>query len=312
MSPRYDKSNHDSSDEFRVSPVRRYRVPKYPSWEDPNPLDAPSAPPFPYRKEFLAAIAATTLGASTLGAQALSGGAKAIAKNPFTVRVGGLPYRSSPYGTGQPQYMSESLARATIERVFREAGIRLESKHRIEVPLGKTRTGEFLADGYDPKKKVGYVYAKWDRCDESLMSGWMGSEFQEKVRRARRAARPGIQKKFDEARAIEDEAERTRALTALIEEVDRDRLSRDEARAFDATKGPQFIAVISGRDRRFQVSPTREDYDRINKAMQIEDEGEKRKVLREIQEKIAAKAIANLEKGVRDYLRWAQSQGLGS
>ena len=49
---------------FRVKPVLRYRVPKYPSYRDPDPTQHPYPVPFPFGPKLIAAVASAGLTAS--------------------------------------------------------------------------------------------------------------------------------------------------------------------------------------------------------------------------------------------------------
>src|SRR5688500_8795019 len=102
---------------MKVEPVRRYRVPKYPSHLDPNPIDHPVPIPYPHRRELFAAL---------LGLTACTADAPPPPSNPFSIGYAGLPHRSLMFGTGAPSYVDDTLARETIERVFRREGFELE------------------------------------------------------------------------------------------------------------------------------------------------------------------------------------------
>ncbi len=49
---------------LQIRPVHQYRTPRYPAWNDPNPLDHPDALPFPFSQRVLSWILSSGLLAS--------------------------------------------------------------------------------------------------------------------------------------------------------------------------------------------------------------------------------------------------------
>lgn len=76
--------------------------------------------------------------------------------HPFGWAASQLPIEWHPYGTGAPMRLSEEKARAVIERVFAEAGVRLAP----DVSFRRDGVAGEL-DGYDARKKVGYEFVEW-------------------------------------------------------------------------------------------------------------------------------------------------------
>ncbi|MBI3099362.1 MAG: hypothetical protein HYY93_14145 [Planctomycetes bacterium] len=274
----------------RVRPVRRYRKPEYPSHRDPDPTLHPVPVPYPFAGRAAAAIASlgltallqtscskdpsTSAAPGTQPAAAPDSGSKPPSRNPFAVAESGLPFQTSPFGTGAPERLEEKLVRRIADRIFKEAGYTLRRYHPYD------RDGvSFVADGYDPEKKVGYVHGTWETLDQDAIVHW-------------------------------DRAEGEKAPPA----EDPKKLSLAEATRMEsrAVKDREFIAVISAFDSRFEYQWYNVSEDLRKKVSEVDaiPDPSKRMVAQEtLQEEIAREAVARLEEAVREYIAWAKSQG---
>ena len=328
------------SNELRVKPVRRYRVPRYPSHTDPDPTQFPYPVPYPVSRKFAAAIASVGLAATTscsnsdsptpaVGAQPLQVTSTAApgnpgVENPFTAEISGLPHRTSPYGTGVPNYIDEELARRVIERTFRDAGYRLKANH----PINDSGVA-CVANGYDERRKVGYVFAGWKSLEGDALIRWWApvgkpgdtagaiaallewSRYDDDIKE--------LAAEVEAARALPDPARREAALQAILEKRGRERLSMAEIEKLQeqAPRTKRFIAVISQFDTRFAQggwdSFTAEELAAQQRQREeiagIPDPAKRDAALRELEEKAARAVIERLEKCVREYIEWARSQG---
>jgi hypothetical protein len=138
---------------LQVRPLRRYIKPRYPSYNDPNPLAHPYAQPYPFSKHFVQwALASGLVGASALSADAQQTNPAPPLKNPFTLRSLGLPYQPMMFGTGLPERLNEKDVRAAAKRAFEAEGIKLDSAF-----LWHEGTQELRLDAYDTVSHIGYV-----------------------------------------------------------------------------------------------------------------------------------------------------------
>ena len=138
----------------------------------------------------------------------------------FTLAKSGLPHRSSPYGTGLPQRLTEAQARAVIEKVFKEEGYDLRPDYRV-----RSHNVSFDAQGYDPGKKVGFVFAHWGNLGDGAIVSWairpgsdQGSD-EAWVKAHLRMLGAEDRKRAQRALEISDEKERKQALRRLLLET---------------------------------------------------------------------------------------------
>lgn len=324
-----------SRNELRVTPVKRYKTPKYPSHADPDPTCFPYPVAYPWSPKLAAAVAGLGIAASC--SQRPDGSAESVPRsaavspagaagqaaqppsNPFTLETSGLPHVSSGFGVGEPNYLEEELAREVIERVFRQAGYRFTPNYEYvkdDVAC--------IADGYDPQRRVGYVYADYrslDRDAEGALSMLeistadietvdfllddLASEFEYKNDRAKCERVRALQR-------IEDPAARRAAFLNYTKENRPDKLSLAEAQALVDSKphDNEFIAVVSHFDERFTTDLwSDESRAALYEAEQIADPAKRLAAIKAVQERAASDTIARLEQAVREYIAWARSQG---
>lgn len=326
----------------RVRRVPRYRVARYPSHADPDPSTYPDPVPFPFQREFLRAVAGVGLaaglincspGSSQEGAgvsppreQAVT---EAPANTPFPLSVSGLPFRTSPYGTGQPSYISDQLARDAIDKIFRQAGFRLEKDfdyHRDGVRARLT--------GFDAKHRIGYVFADHRTLDEDGYVSWATAkagaltEPTDDPATARQwlssmdwrfgAISKDLQKSAQAVLAMKDGKPMLAAYRKVHRQLHDHLLSMAEAKRLEeeAPKEKEFVAVISQFDNRLldygrwhrPPDPTLQKLiERYNK--QIDPEAQK-ELGRKIEALRLKKQLETLERNVREYIAWARAQGL--
>jgi hypothetical protein len=286
-----------------VRPLRRYPKPGYPSHRDPDPTQGPRPVPYPYSGALLAAVAGLGLGTST----AHQDPKKSPTNNPFTLALSGLPYQPTAFGTGQPERLSEELARSTIDGVFRTAGYELEPQQIDEQDLA------FPATGYDAKRRVGYVFASYANLDDDARKTWGPAlETEERLEHRVKAilGRPiteAEQRFAREALALPAGQARSHALKLVVERHRRYLLSLEEAKKLETREvaNKRFIAVISAFDQRLEYW-VELDWAELSK---IPDDEERNRVMLKRQEQAARKALAKLEQSVREYIAWARSQG---
>ena len=296
-----------------VKPVTRYRVPRYPDFLAPNPSVDPDTCPYPFRKS--PALVATALGIClTSGTYAGEGETTPPVANPLTVAKSGLPHVSSPYGTGQPQRLSDNIARSLINQIFAEEGIKLE-----ENVTCKKGDAEFVATGYNKEKKIGYVWGGWDNLDESdAIKSWRRPREGQPVRASQieRIVGADYKKQIEAAEKIKDEKQRNNAFKAILKDYDekrgKTRISLAEAKTLerDAAKNKEYIAVISQFDKRFSYTQWQgTNHENLKKIAGIKDPKKRAEAYKDAEEETALNALKKLEEAVRGYIKWAQTQG---
>jgi len=300
-----------------VHPLKKYTVAKYPSYGDPDPTRFPELVPFPFRKEMVAVLAGAGMVAVTL----------CVADaNPFRTdaETSGLPYRTSPYGTGRPSYIQEQVAREVVERVFSKEGFKLQRNYQYD------RDGvAFVADGYNPKAGAGYVLGTnksldddavirwWVRDSQPAVADMSMDEIKEKLQREKWSLPQQLQDEAGRIAQMTDVEETREAFAALMEKERNQKLSLAEARELEkrAVRDKEFIAVISRFDRRFITSfrgrsRTPEEKAEYDSVAAIKDDKERLEAFRKLLERSVKRALEALETSVRQYIRWARSQGL--
>ncbi len=166
---------HPKKSKLKVTPVKRYKVAKYPSFDDPNPLEHPDTLPYPFsEKAFKLLCGLGFTGALLLGCTEETGKVYSefislvkrdtTTGNPFTKEMTGLPYMPASFGTGLPSRVSRENAIEIINRVFREEGIALESMVDVE------KDGVVMTvDGYNEEMNLGYVFIDNNRLGEETV-----------------------------------------------------------------------------------------------------------------------------------------------
>jgi hypothetical protein len=239
----------------------------------------------------------------------------APSRSSFQLEVSGLPHRSSPFGTGVPDYIDADLARRAIEHVFKDNG------YRFSGATPYVRDGvEVILDGYDPKKKVGYLFAEMRNLDsDAFVRWWEDEEKGVPTERKLNALLFGasddsadvkkLRAEIEAAKSITDPAKREFRFKELLEQRRRHLSSLEEIKRIEK-QGQEFIAIISQYDRRFVIddSTSVTDWEEESRLRSLPRE-ELLKVMRESKERRARKAIERLEQSVREYIAWARSQG---
>jgi hypothetical protein len=150
---------------LKVKAVRNYSRAKYPSHQDPDPIQNPAARPYPFHLKTLACAAAV---ASCLPVEGERAKAKKTVEAPPALfdacRFAQIrrsfferpqAFVSGGYGVmsgGFAAPIDMALARDTIFKAFKKERVRLSPN--LTFDHGDVR---FTADGYDPKKHMGFV-----------------------------------------------------------------------------------------------------------------------------------------------------------
>jgi len=312
---------------LEVRPVRRYAVPRYPSHEDPDPTRHPRAIPYPFASSAVRLAASLGLTTSIVGMAcggdtasivgasraATAGGSAPDARPPHPLTLGqsGLPFRTSPYGTGEPELLDGVRAREVIDRLFGEAGYDLRKSWHYDVG-GAT----FTADGFDPNRKVGYVFATWDKVEgDAIDAHWTTklAGVERELGNLEYALPHDVTARIEKAKAMDDPTAREAALVAIRAEIARTRFSLADGRALErqAERHESFVAIIGQEDRRFIVHRDRIEvsFEQREAASGIADPIERQRALEALETEAAKRALAALEQAVREYLAWVKSQG---
>jgi hypothetical protein len=283
-------------------------------------------------------MTATGVGLAALISSAVAGAQTA---NPFALSQSGLPHQVLLEQDQAMWRIQENIAHELIMRVFLEEGIVLNPTHVYD--NGDTR---FLASGYNPQLKIGYVLAGPGNLEPDAFVDWLLASVQrpdaspELVRKYLLTMRESLPEnfqaevdaalRFTDLRAQQEAIQYIRGEMWRLSDAGRTRLSLAEARELErkAAAGEEFIAVISQYDDRFSApnyfvlaeAKVRKEMANVRK---IKDPVKRRKKSTKIVErarkeatrahtKASQKALAQLEATTRDYIRWARTKGLGA
>ena len=314
---------------LQVKPVRGYRVARYPSHADPDPSEYPDSVPFPFRREFVSAVALLGISSCaepsaapvpTAPPATTARAAPGAAVNPFAFANSGLPHQTSPYGTGVPQYLQDEIARKAVEAVFSQEGIELTPTVQLQ---GDNLA--FVADGYDSKRRIGYVFANYQNLeDDALIRWWLQGvniDTMPDERLAPYAGQMEWRRLSDEQKARLKAASAEKApdkLRAVIKQIEEELAEADlslaEIKALAApTEEAKFILVISQFDRRFITEYGSPSSIAEKKCEGIEDPVKRREALaaawKEAYLEVGQQLAEKLEVEVRAWIEWARSQG---
>lgn len=339
----------------RVKPRKRYRAARYPSHADPDPTLHPYPVPFPFHRELVRAVAGVGLAATLFGCEPKKGsgappapraqqspvppvlserrelarveGAFPNPQNPFVSKNSGLPHRTSPYGTGEPSYLSDEIARKLIDRVFKTEGFDLAPQVLYDTDGVALRTS-----AYDRKRGIGYVWASWPTLDEDAIVSWTRGDTgtglpeepgtPERIRdwfkgRDWRLQRlpPSLQGEAARIQAMPDGPEMAVAFARFSKAYHAELLSMEEIKALDeAPRRKEFIAVISQFDGRHLTGYTAVRSEAVKKLLaeleKTKEPDQVKEAWRRLAELDSREVLSVLERNVREYIAWARSQGL--
>jgi hypothetical protein len=162
---------------LQVRPVRHYRVPRYPSWQDPDPLKNPGMLPYPFRHRVVKTLLASGVVSAFLLSETACVGDQVskyscvrsdTLRNPFPISLSGLPYHTNAFGTGAAERLHDRDARAVLEKVFELQGVNLQRDF-----VFRRGNISIQVDGFDPDRKIGYVFVPLGRLGEGAIVHWM-------------------------------------------------------------------------------------------------------------------------------------------
>lgn len=297
------------NNELKVKKLKSYKKPNYPSFMDPDPTQHPSPVDYPYSKKLLSTVLMISMAYSVQGEE------KEAAANTFTKEFTGLPYHSSPYGTGRPSRMSEKEAVAVLKKVFKEEGINLKAGGHF-----KEGGVEFDLSEYDEEKGIGYVWGNWNSLDDDAVINWMKSGLRKNPVQVQPYLIDQLKDKKEAARILEikDKKEQAQAYLKAYdieqESESKKKLSLKEISQLEviAKDKKKFVLVLSQYDPRL----IQRAWDPVitpeikKKLAAASSEEERKEILRNSQQQTADAILKTLEKDVRSYINWAKSQGL--
>lgn len=238
---------------------------------------------------------------------------------PFPMHMTGLPTSGWMCANGLPNYLDADQVRAVADRVFREAGFRLEPGYRYE------REGVVaLLDGYDDDERAGYVFLYWGLLgpdayrrstspphldvDRHRRAEWLDHQKGVLAPRHRAAAErvlSGQEGDFDDA------------YRGWLETYEAECISLDEVRLLSdgAVERRDFVAVISIFDDRYHWwgGPESCAAPELLALYEAETDPVKKETLRQECFALGARpSLDRLAQDLRDYIGWARKHGLGT
>ncbi len=161
---------------LQVKPLKRYRVPRYPSYSGKDPMNPISGTLSKMGYYSAALLSAVGLFSFT------TDGDKKEAKNPVRFSELGFPHTYAMYGTGLPDRLEREVATEIIEKVFKQNGIQLTRDFSIDVG-----NMAFQASGYNPEKGIGFVWLDNESADVSCFNSWWGVSEKDMLEEDRKA-----------------------------------------------------------------------------------------------------------------------------
>jgi len=165
---------------LKVQPARRTYQPKYPSYEDKNPLLYPETRPYPFSQKFIKWASTGGLASIMLfsGSELMGQSQADSLYNPFPLKNAQVPYMPVSFGTGMPERIRSEEALQVIRKAFVESGVKLEEN----VWMDDNGISMYL-DGYSDKDKIGFLFLDHSKMDASFIdkrSGYSKNKRQQK------------------------------------------------------------------------------------------------------------------------------------
>jgi len=168
---------HHKRSPLTVKKVTRYNKAKYPSWEDPNPIEHPETMPYPFTAKFLNSFLGIGLaGSMFFSSQEESNDLTVLPEpteihkdslqNSFTMENAGVPYMPASFGTGLPSRLVREQAISVINKVFTEEGVLLKEDVSFD-----NKKAQFIADGYNEDLKIGFLWMDYNNFGEGMVTG---------------------------------------------------------------------------------------------------------------------------------------------
>lgn len=160
---------------LNVRALKQYKKPRYPGWQDPNPLENPEAAPFPFSQKVWRLLTAAGFAGATISActdESTNSSRDPYQTHPdslrnvFTFEKNGLPYQAPSFGTGEPLNMDRRLALAILENLARAEGFHLEKGHYFEV-----EGVNIQLDAWDAQRRTGFVFLDWENLEDGYLQG---------------------------------------------------------------------------------------------------------------------------------------------
>lgn len=311
-----------------VRPVKAYRVPKYPSHADPNPLLVPERVAYPGCREVAAALAGLGILGAAGAASAEGADSTGAPENPFSAeRL--VPIHVRPqvrqnfiaFGVGAPAWprkteFTRDEAAELIESVFRSEGFAARDRQWY-----RADGVEATLDGFDAERGIGFAFYEGETSAADLRNMYTQyvSDFGPEHGASIFADSLGLSFGGRKEGTPDEQAKKLESAIDLhVSQRQAQELSVAEARLLEGelAKRKTFVMVVGANDPRLKIPV--EDYplSAVEK-LQIESipDWDKRrelemKLLQAKDAKATKVALEELERAVRQYIRWARSQGL--
>jgi hypothetical protein len=153
---------------LKVSPLLKYRIPKYPAHDGEDPLNPDKRYASKTGYYTAALFGAIGLFSFTNGASNPPG------ENPIQFKDLGFPHTYASYGTGLPSRLDRETAVKIIDSIFNKNGIDLTK----EVPFSENGI-EFNVTGYNKESKVGYVWLDHTNTSDDCYNSWRSSYYRD-------------------------------------------------------------------------------------------------------------------------------------
>lgn len=157
--------------QISVSPKSKVYQPKYPSFNDKNPLEYPESRPYPFAHPFIQAMSmAGFTGALML--MPLTGckvtppyKTPVLSGNPFPLSAARVPYSPVMFGTGAPSRLEREDVVGFINNIFVSEGLTISKDTLI-----KKDGLSVIVDAYNKEYDIGYVWMDYFNEGKGMMT----------------------------------------------------------------------------------------------------------------------------------------------
>ena len=324
---------------LKVSPLVKYTLPKYPAFDDANPMNAPieaAAKTGYYKMALFSVVSLFTCNpqntGTIVGLQSDST-TPPPKENPIKFDDLGFPHTYAMFGTGLPSRLDRETAVRIIDSLFKENELPLKKDYAFS----KDEIA-FNATGYNEQLGIGYVWLDNENTARDCYRSWRDLYFDERLL-------PKDKKAYEKIKKMDNREDRNTAskaffnklkdrnyykLIALQRHLYHDKELKEEIQQYLDTHSNKHSAdygaeILKKYQRQvvdlgeMQQLAGAEDYhigtfSKYSPVVAYERDYYRHRRDKEKQEEVPAqsgkeKAIENLEKLVQDYIDWAKSEG---
>jgi len=199
---------------LKVSPLVKYTLPKYPAFNDANPMNVPkeaAAKAGYYKMALFSVVSLFTCNPQNMGTiasvQKDTSTPPPPKENPIKFEELGFPHTYAMFGTGMPARLDRETAVGIIDSLFKENELSLKK----DQPFSQDGIA-FNATGYNEKLGIGYVWLDGENTAPDCYRSWRDPYYEKQML-------PEDLKVYQEIGAIENREDRYTANKAFFTEL---------------------------------------------------------------------------------------------